>query len=117
MPDRKLGDCEIRSISFERESTDLKMFDPFYESLFTISFRGVGNLVFSTNHYQNVIGGIVFFKTYQEALNHERAGALLKTIEPFCLIEPDRKHFAWIEPIAGGEAVISYESVQIIDGD
>ena len=53
--DRNFGDCEIHSISFMNGSTYLKFFDPVETTFFTLIFHSFGNLLFETNHFQNVI--------------------------------------------------------------
>ena len=109
---RNFGDCEIRSISFTERSVYLKFFDPIKTSFFTLIFHSFGNLLFETNHFQNVIDSVHLYNSLDEAKSDPAASAFLAKIDPATL-DADGLKFAYIQPIAGGETFISLKSLEI----
>jgi hypothetical protein len=109
---RNFGDCEIHSISFMNRSVYLKFFDPVETTFFTLIFHSFGNLLFETNHFQNVIDSVYLYNSLDEAKSDPAALAFLTKIDPATL-DADGLKFAYIRPIAGGETFISFKSVEV----
>jgi hypothetical protein len=113
---RDWGDCEIHSISFMNGSAYFKIFDSFETVFFTIVFHSVAYLLFETNHYQNVLASIKIFKTFEDMKKEPFAVEFLKKIEKAdqSILETDKGlKFAYMQPIAGGETIISFRSFEI----
>jgi hypothetical protein len=110
--DRNFGDCEIRTISFMNGSAYLKFFDPVETTFFTLIIHAFGNLLFETNHFQNVIDSVHLYNSLDEAKSDPAALAFLTKIDP-AMLDADGLKFAYIQPIAGGETFISFKSLEI----
>ena len=65
--DRNFGDCEIRTISFMNGSAYLKFLDPVEANFFTVIFHSFGNLLFETNHFQNVIDSVHLYNSLDKS--------------------------------------------------
>lgn len=109
---RNFGDCEIHSISFMNRSAYFKFFDPIKTTFFTLIFHSFENLLFETNHFQNVIDSVHLYNSLDEAKNDPTALAFLTKIDPATL-SADGLKFAYIHPIAGGETFISFKSLEM----
>lgn len=106
------GDCEIRSISFMDRSAYLRFFDPVKTTYFTVVFRSFSNLLFETNHFQNVIDSVQVFDTIEDLKNDRTASAFLSKVDQATL-ETKGLKFAYIKPIAGGETFISFTGLEV----
>ncbi len=111
--DRNYGDREIHSISFMNGSAYFKIFDPFETTFFTLIFHSVGNLLFETNHTQNVIKSIRIFSNLDEAKNDPIASSFVKRIDQSTMITGEELQFAYISPITGGETIISFKRLEM----
>ena len=109
---RRLGDCEIHSISFTKDAVHLRLFDSFEVDYFTLVFRGLRYMIFETNHFQNVLESLTIFDNWQERKN-EHASQWLDKVSP-SLVESDLGNgkIAYFQPTAGGETLIVFEEVE-----
>jgi hypothetical protein len=93
-------------------SVYLKFFDPTTTTYFTTIFRSFGHLLFETDHFQNVIDSVWLFESFDELKNDSNVRAFLKKMDISTLDTKGLK-FAYIKPIAGGEALISFQDFEL----
>ena len=114
--DRDLGDCEIRSVSFIEETAHIKIVDPSDLSLFTIVFQGVKYFYFESNNMQNVIEKIIIFESIKSAKDDIKDTLILERLSIFGhQYDNSWKKIAYIEPIAGGEVLVAFDWLQLIE--
>jgi len=107
---RNVGDCEIRSISFNDNNAHLEFLDPQDGSFFTVIFYKLAHLIFETSHAQNVVDSMIIFKSAHDIdaniVPQNFRDALPKNI-------PDDTKLAYIRPITGGESLILFGEFEV----
>ena len=76
------GDCEIREIVFDHPNALIIVRDPFVERDVHVKLFEVRNMIFSSDHLQNVVGGIYVFNL-EEYEQEKKRFAFLRECEGF----------------------------------
>ncbi|HEY6258163.1 MAG TPA: hypothetical protein VIY51_20470 [Xanthobacteraceae bacterium] len=110
---KNVGDCEIHSISFTKDTVHLRLFDPFDFNYFTIVLHGLRYMLFETNHFQNVLSSIAIFDSWADLKKDPAAAQWLEKLSP-SIPEADiiGAKIAYFQPTAGGETLIIFEHLE-----
>jgi len=116
MQHENLGDCEIRSISFDMPNIHMKLFSPVNPASYFITFQDVVYFVFETDHIQNVIEGIFSFNNIHDALECAEFKDFVKRRN---LLDDLMKQFNnyrifYILPLTGVDCIILCETIKIV---